>query len=89
MLGAEGGNKLFIHRFVTVLSEYTEDCLSFVQSFGGFVEAVHDSVVDQGGLQDFLEGLVDIRATGGDRSGGRDIITTIRYVGIRLFDIIV
>ena len=56
MLHAEGGDKLLVHWFVTVLAENAEESLSFVKRLCGLTKPTGQTVSYQGLFQ-YLLGL--------------------------------
>ena len=73
MLLAKGLDKLLVHRLVAVVSQNTEEGLALVESLGRLVEASGQTVVDEGGLEDLLDGGVDVHGAGDSGSGGRGV----------------
>jgi len=84
VLAAEGNNKLLVGLLLASLVEDTHVGLATVKGLGGLTETTGKTVVDQGDLEDTLEGVEDRHAAsllgvigsdfdffgGGDRGGG-------------------
>ena len=63
-------DKLLVGRLIASFSENAEMRLPLVQSSGGLVQSPGQSVVDQGRLENLLDGLVDVQWGVGSRGGG-------------------
>lgn len=70
MLLAEGDDELLVGLLLAVLVEDAHVRLATVQGLGGFAEATGEAVVDEGKLQDSLEGVdggqLALRGVAGD-----------------------
>jgi hypothetical protein len=70
VLLAESLDEFLVHRLVAVVGQDAEKGLTLVQSLGGLVKAAGETVVDEGGLQDLLDGGVDVHRAGGHGDRG-------------------
>ena len=70
MFLAKSLDELLVHGLVAVVGQNAEKSLALVQSLGRLVEAAGEAVVDEGGLQDLLDGGVDVHRPGGDGDRG-------------------
>merc|ERR1719192_3110164 len=75
MLLTESGDKLLVHGLVTVIGQYAEQGLPFVQGFCRLPEAPGQTITNQRLLQHLLDRSVDVHGTRGHGGGGRNVIS--------------
>jgi len=76
VLAAKGNHELLVRLLLAVLVEDTHVCLATVESLGGFAQTAGKSVVDEGELENTLEGVDDghlATAAGGGFAGCGDL----------------
>jgi len=76
VLAAKSNHELLVCLLLAVLVEDTHVCLATVESLGGFAQTAGKSVVDEGELENTLEGVDDghlATAAGGGFAGCGDL----------------
>lgn len=74
MLRAESNDELLIGLLFAVLVEDAHVGLTTVESLGGFAETTGQTIVDEGELQNTLEGVQDGHLTLGGITGNLDLL---------------
>lgn len=59
VLGAESDNELLVCLLLASLVEHAHVCLATIEGLGSLTETAGETIVDQGKLEDALEGLED------------------------------
>merc|ERR1719348_932433 len=79
---AQGSNQLLVHGLVAVFGKNAQEGLAFVQGLGSLAESAGKSISDEGLLEDFLDGGVNVHGPAG-RGGSRgDISFNITHVDL-------
>merc|ERR1712119_63482 len=60
----QGFDKLHVRLFIAVVGEYTEQCLSFVESFDCLPQPTCHAIMDHGEFKDLLNGIEDVHGSG-------------------------
>ncbi len=60
MFLAKSLDQFLVHGLIAVVGEDAEQGLALVQSLGGLVKTPGKTVMDEGSLQDLLDGRVDV-----------------------------
>lgn len=73
MLAAQGDDELLVGLLLACLVQHAHVGLPAVKGLAGFAQAASETVVDEGDLEDSLEGIEDRHAAALGRGVGRDL----------------